>query len=177
MGRDKATLEVEGVPLWQRQRDLLAAAGARELLLSARYEQEWVRGATGFSALVQDDLPNAGAMAGITAGLERTACSHVLVLAVDLPRMDAAWLRMLLAVCDPNTGAVGRRDGFFEPLAAIYPRAVLDLFWVAVASGHYALQPVLAQAVEAGLLRVHDVTPAEAPWFENWNEPQRPSVS
>lgn len=174
MGRDKATLEIDGVPMWQRQRDLLASAGASELFLSARPEQEWVRGALGFSALLRDNLPNAGPIAGITAGLERTSCSHVFVLAIDLPRMDPAWPATLLALSGPDVGAVGRRAGFFEPLAAIYPRALLDLFWEAVAAGRYALQPVLAKAAHAGLLRVHDITPAEAPWFENWNEPQLP---
>jgi len=48
MGRDKALLEVDGRPLWQRQREVLQGLGAAELFLSVRPEQEWARHA-GFS--------------------------------------------------------------------------------------------------------------------------------
>ena len=150
MGRDKATLELDGTPMWRRQRDLLAAAGATEIFLSVRPDQAWTRHATGFTALLRDDLPNAGPIAGLTAALERTSCPHVLVLAIDLPRLDPAWLRTLRALSAPDVGAVGRREGFFEPLAAIYSRAALHLFWEAAAAGRYALQPLLAQAEHNG---------------------------
>src|SRR5438874_930496 len=102
MGRDKALLEVDGVPLWQRQRDLLASLGAAEIFLSVRPEQEWSHRAPGFAALLYDDLPNAGPMSGITAALERTTHSHVAVLAIDLPRMDADWFRDLLKNISPS---------------------------------------------------------------------------
>ena len=49
MGRDKALLACDGAPLWRRQRDLLAQAGAAEILLSARPEQTWAAGAAGFA--------------------------------------------------------------------------------------------------------------------------------
>lgn len=173
MGRDKALLEIDGAPLWRRQRDLLARAGAAEIFLSVRPEQEWAHGATGFAARVHDDLPHAGPIAGITAALERSAHAHLLVLAIDLPRMTEAWLRELGAIAERGVGAVGRRGEFFEPLAAIYPRAMMPLFWEAVAGARYALQPVLARGVTEGLLRVREISAAEAAWFENWNEPAR----
>lgn len=172
MGRDKALLEIDGAPLWRRQRDLLAQAGATEIFLSVRPEQAWAQGAEGFAAQVHDDLPHAGPIAGITAALERATHSHLVVLAIDLPRMTAAWLQTLLALREPGVGAAGRRDGFFEPLAAVYPREMLGFFWEAVAGARYALQPVLARAEAAGALRVAEIGAAEASWFENWNEPR-----
>jgi molybdenum cofactor guanylyltransferase len=107
MGRDKALLVVDGVPLWARQHGVLAQAGAKEIFLSARPEQEWVRGATKFSGLVVDAITNGGPLVGITAGLERSTHRWLAVLAVDLPRMSAAWFKALLADCKPGVGVVG----------------------------------------------------------------------
>src|SRR4051794_13850542 len=85
MGRDKALLEVDGVPMWQRQRDLLAGVGAAEIFLSARPEQTWVRDAMaagGFAAVLHDAMPSAGPLCGITAAIERASHAHVVVLAI-----------------------------------------------------------------------------------------------
>jgi molybdenum cofactor guanylyltransferase len=172
MGRDKALLAVDGRPLWERQRDVLAALGPAEVFLSVRPEQEWALRAVGFAARLHDDLPNAGPMAGISAALERTTHGHVVVLAIDLPKMNAAWLQALLAQAAPGVGGVGRRDGFFEPLAAVYPREMMSLCWEALAGARYALQPVLARGVEEGLLRVREISAGDAPLFTNWNEPK-----
>ena len=170
MGSDKALLEVEGVPLWQRQREVLAAAGAIELFLSARPEQPWAREAPGFTAVVHDALSQGGPIVGLTAGLERCTQPWLAVLAIDLPRMTPDWFRVLLKTCELGVGAVGRRGDFFEPLAAIYPREILPLAWDAVVKGRFSLQVLLAAAVTAGLMRVHEISPEEVELFENWNE-------
>jgi molybdopterin-guanine dinucleotide biosynthesis protein A len=170
MGREKALLDVGGAPLWQRQRDLLVGLGAAEVYVSVRPEQAWAREGK-FGALLFDDLPNAGPISGITAALERTTRGHVVVLAVDLPQMSVDWLRTLVIEASPGVGVVGRREEFFEPLAAIYPREMMPLFWEAVAGAQYALQPVIARAAKEGLLRVREIGAAETAWFENWNEP------
>ncbi len=177
MGRDKALLEIGGLPLWHRQRDVLARAGAAEIFLSARpvAEQPWVAEALargGFAAVLHDALPSAGPLCGVTAAIERAAPAHVAVLAVDLPRMTADWFLSLAAECTPASGAVGRnREGFFEPLAAIYPAEIKWLAWEALARGDNSLQHLLAAAVAQGLMRVHEITASEAAWFENWNAP------
>jgi molybdopterin-guanine dinucleotide biosynthesis protein A len=174
MGRDKALLAApEGGTMWERQRDVLNAAGAVEVFLSARPEQTWVRGATGFAAILHDALPGCGPLVGITAALERnTRTRHVAVLGIDLPGLPAAWFRRLHQVCEDEVGAVGVRDGRFEPLAAIYARPVMFTAWEALARGDYALQPLLGRAVSEGRMRVVEIGPAEAAWFENWNEPR-----
>jgi molybdopterin-guanine dinucleotide biosynthesis protein A len=170
MGREKALLEVDGVPQWQRQRDVLAAAGAAEIFLSARPEQEWAGAARGFTAVVHDALTAGGPLVGITAGLERATHPWLAVLAIDLPAMTPAWFSTLLCEVAPGVGVVGRRGGFFEPLAAIYPGEVRWLAWEALARGEFSLQRLLAAAVAQGLMRVHEIAAAEAALFENWNE-------
>lgn len=171
MGRDKALLESGGVPWWQRQRDVLAAAGASEILLSARPDQTWTRNAKGFAGIVHDALPGCGPIVGITAGLERAERPWLAVLGIDLPAMPAAWFVELRAAFAPGVGVVGKRGEFFEPLAAIYPRELKWLAWKALARAEYSLQRLLATAVAQGLLRVREIGEREAAWFANWNEP------
>lgn len=173
MGRDKALLEIDGRPAWQRQREVLAAAGAGEIFLSARADQAWTReaGACGFSAVLHDAIAFGGPMVGLTAALERASGTHVAVLAIDLPLMTPGWFATLWAQCAAGVGAVGQRDGFFEPLAAIYPRELIPLAWEALVRGEYALQPLLRQAVEKGMMRGREISAEDRRRFENRNEP------
>jgi molybdopterin-guanine dinucleotide biosynthesis protein A len=171
MGAEKALLVSGGMPLWSRQRDLLAGAGAVEIFLSARPEQAWTESAKGFTAVLHDAFPECGPLAGICAGLERMTGSHLAVVAVDLPQLPTAWLTRLSREAAEGAGAVGMRDGFFEPLAAIYPR---ELKWLAMehlAAGDYSLQSLLRAAIEQGLMRTLPITADETSWFENWNVP------
>ena len=175
MGRDKALLEIDGVPLWRRQREVLAKAGAAEIFLSARPEQGWVRDALatgGFTAVLHDAMPSAGPLCGVTAAIERASHGHIAVLAIDLPKMSEAWFVEMLGTCAPGAGVVGRNGAWFEPLAAIYPREILPLAWSALSGGKYALQPIIADALAQRLMSVREIGSAQAAWFENWNEPQ-----
>jgi molybdopterin-guanine dinucleotide biosynthesis protein A len=171
MGRDKALLEVDGVTLWQRQRDVLATAGATEIFLSARPDQTWTRHVSGFSAVLHDALPECGPLVGITAGIERASQPMLAVLAIDLPAMDVAWFRTLVDQASSGIGVVGRRGDFFEPLAAIYPREFMWSAWEALAKGEYALQPLIARAVNDGLLHERVIETGDEARFVNWNRP------
>ncbi len=171
MGREKALLEAGGVPLWRRQRDVLRAAGAAEVLLSVRAEQAWRREAEGFDGQLLDAVEVGGPLIGVTAGLERAGERHLAVLAVDLPQLPAEWFRRLWAECAPGVGAVGRRDGFFEPLAAIYPKELMLDACEALVRAEFSLQNFVAAGVAAGRIRVREIAAGEAGWFENWNEP------
>jgi molybdopterin-guanine dinucleotide biosynthesis protein A len=174
MGREKALLPLGGRPLWRRQRDLLRAAGAGELLLSARPVQRWALRAAGFTAIVHDPEPDRGPLAGIVAALAAATHERVAVLAIDLPRLPARWIAELAAASTENCGVVGRRGESFEPLAAVYPRKLLPLARAALARGDLALQPLLQTAVDAGLLHVRRIAARETPWFTNWNTPALP---
>jgi molybdopterin-guanine dinucleotide biosynthesis protein A len=171
MRRDKALLELGGRPLWQRQREVLARAGARQIFLSARLDQAWADTGEGFSGIVRDASPDSGPLGGIVAALERCTQSHLAVLAVDLPQMEPVWFAALLGECAPGRGAVGRSGKWFEPLAAVYPRELLPLARAALERRELSLQKLLAAAIEQKLLGVREISAAEAPLFTNWNEP------
>jgi molybdopterin-guanine dinucleotide biosynthesis protein A len=175
MGREKALLEVDGAPLWRRQRDVLRAAGVAEIFLSVREEQLWRREAVGFAGQLLDAVAEGGPIIGLTAGLERASHGHLAVLAVDLPRMSAAWFARLRGECADGVGCVGRHRGdgqFFEPLAAIYPKALMMSGWEALVRAEFSLQRFVTAAVAEGRLRVIEIGPEDMALFENWNEPK-----
>jgi molybdopterin-guanine dinucleotide biosynthesis protein A len=169
MGRDKAFLEIGGTPLWRRQRDVLVRAGATEILVSARADQTWADG----EKVVRDPVLDCGPLGGIVAALTCATRPHLAVLAVDLPQMDSAWFTALLTMCEPGVGAVGRHggDGFFEPLAAIFPSEISTLAADALARGDFSLQRLVAVATSRALLRVRLIDGAESARWTNWNSP------
>jgi len=175
MGTEKALLDADGRAWWERQCDVLREAGAGEVFLSARSDQRWAEDPaviSRFDAVVRDAVPDCGPLGGIAAALVQATYPQVAVLAIDLPGMQATWFRALLEKTQSGVGVVGRRDHCFEPLAALYPRELSGLAHEALAAGEYSLQRLLREAVAGGFMRVTDIPPEQALWFENWNEPR-----
>lgn len=123
MGRDKAWLEIGGQTLLTRQIELARAAGANNVFISGRADADYSSFA---GRVLQDRFPNAGPLAGIECALDATTASLLLVLAVDMSEMNAAFLKKLYATCTENSGTIPRIDGRIEPLAAFYPKSALD---------------------------------------------------
>ncbi|MCF7688314.1 MAG: NTP transferase domain-containing protein, partial [Cephaloticoccus sp.] len=140
--------------------------GVAKIQLSVRPEQNWVPAGI---PVVHDAQVDAGPLAGLAAAMAAMTSTHLLVLAVDLPHMEGAWFSGLMKLCSPGVGAVGRHEGYFEPLAAIYPRELLVAAEATLAGGDRSLQRFIVGAGDA--MRHHEITSAEAPWFANWNEP------
>jgi molybdopterin-guanine dinucleotide biosynthesis protein A len=169
MGRDKALLPVDGHAfLWQRQLELLEELRPQRIFWSG-----FPRAGLGATiTVVADRVPDAGPLAGITACLEALETESLVVLAVDLPHMTVPFLRRLLLICSESRGAVPRRNGRFEPLAAAYPKAILPLARRHLAEGRLALQELASAGIAGGWLRALDVAPEEAGLFHNLNRPE-----
>jgi molybdopterin-guanine dinucleotide biosynthesis protein A len=98
--------------------------------------------------------------------------SHLLVvLAIDLPQMTSAFLLGLLSRCSSHCGIVARRGDFFEPLAAIYPRALGSLASTHLAQGRYTMQDFVREAIRQGMLEAFTLDEKDAPLFQNLNTP------
>jgi molybdopterin-guanine dinucleotide biosynthesis protein A len=137
MGRDKALMPMPGSGdlLWQRQLRVLEALQPREIFWSGPPRPglpETVR-------LVPDMVRSAGPLAGVTACLIEARTDLLVVLAIDLPQMDADYLAALVGRCTPVRGAVPDRAGNFEPLAAVYPALLQDLAADRLRQGRYAM--------------------------------------
>jgi molybdopterin-guanine dinucleotide biosynthesis protein A len=125
MGTDKAALEYHGKPQTRRCLELLAPF-CDQAFVSCRAEQT---GEGAFAGLPQihDSFLGFGPLGGILSALRAHPGAAFLVVACDLPFLDADALRSLKAGRDSlkvATAFAGPQNGLPEPLCAIYePRA------------------------------------------------------
>jgi len=173
MGTDKALLCLaDGECFWQRQWRTLGAAGIERRWLSVRADQRWVPADV---PVVCDAVSDAGPLAGMLAASAVGDGTHLVVLAVDLPEVPAAWVRMLMARASPERAVVGRwPDGTYEPLAALYPRDWLEAWRAAFGGAVHppGLQALLRERAGTGGLDVISLSPDQERWFHNANTPQ-----
>jgi molybdopterin-guanine dinucleotide biosynthesis protein A len=125
MGRDKATLAYHGRTQLEVGLGLLRELGIPGWI-SVRPDQV-ADPARAHHPQIVDGTDGAGPIAGILAALRTEPGAAWLVLACDLPFLDATTLRTLVAARDPQRVATAFRsghDGLPEPLCALWePRA------------------------------------------------------
>jgi molybdenum cofactor guanylyltransferase len=147
MQRDKAGLEYAGQPQLARALSLLEPLVAGTFI-SVRDDQRQDPQRSAYRGIV-DELPDAGPIGGIHAALRAHPQAAWLVLACDLPFLDAATLQQLIAARDPRRLATAFRsshDGKPEPLCAIYEPGSLSAIDRWIAAGQQCPRGFLAQA-------------------------------
>jgi molybdopterin-guanine dinucleotide biosynthesis protein A len=169
MGRDKALLPAPGSPLllWQRQLRLLEELEPDEILWSGPARN----GIPGHVRVIADAVADAGPLAGIAACLEAARHDRLVVLAIDLPQMSAAYLQRLVAQSSSERGAVVRHGAYFEPLAAVYPKKIAPLALEHLQQGRRALQDLIHEALGRGWFEAVTLDDADVALFRNVNTP------
>ncbi len=168
MGRDKAFLAIGGQTLLARQIETVRAAGATEILISGRADADY--SAFGCRVL-KDNFRDAGPLAGIEAALAVTIHPLLLVVAVDLPAMNAMFLRGLPMAAAAGKGGVPRVNGCVEPLAALYPQTAAAIAATMLREGRLAARDFASACVAAELAEFNDFPDAFARLFRNLNSP------
>jgi molybdenum cofactor guanylyltransferase len=174
MGRDKARLEWNGVPLWLRQMQMLDSLGASRCLIACRQEQGLQEESflSAWQWLYDPPGDQLGPLGAIKRALDEAAMP-LLVLAVDMPFMTAAFLQQQLL--SPRMGA--ERGCFFrteygiEPLAGCYVPAMLPVLERRLARGELGLQKLIEECVGLGLAECWDLGNEERGLFANANTP------
>jgi len=132
MGSDKALLRRDGRSQLQRAVSLLEDHVA-EVFVSARADQADDPERAQFAQIV-DRYENMGPVAGILSAMDNKADVSWLVMACDLPNVDAQTIEYLLenlSVAHPVTAYMSSYDQLPEPLCAIYrpaARQIIDNF-------------------------------------------------
>ena len=136
MGRDKAQLGYGGVGQVDRALALLGEV-CGEVFVSCRAEQAEAPGRQ-WRPQIHDILVDQGPVGGILSALQARPDAAWLVLACDLPYLNAATLRALVAGRQPFRFATAFRghQALPEPLCTIYEPKCRPRFWQFMALGH-----------------------------------------
>ncbi len=131
MGRDKAMLPLNGVPLIERVLRQVSGLGD-ELLITTndmdRYSYLGVR-------LVADPQPGAGALHGLLTALKAARHEQVLIVGCDMPFLSHPLLLHLVKQAQLASAVVPIRGGEYEPLLAIYSKACIPAVEQSIAAG------------------------------------------
>jgi molybdopterin-guanine dinucleotide biosynthesis protein A len=162
MGRDKATLPVDGRAMGERVADALRSAGLSPVFCVGG------SGLPGLELVADPGLAGRGPMSGILGALGRAAASGasiVVVLACDLPGASAVGIGAVLAAlhaAPDSLVAVPVLDGRIEPLHAAWRVEALDI----IAPDEPAVHRVIASLPH---VEVGGLDPA---WLRNVNRPE-----
>ena len=150
-GRPKALLPVGGLRIIDR---LLAALEpvAGEVLLIARDEQPYR--SLGLP-IHHDLLPGRGPLGGIYTALAASTAPRTLVVAADMPFLNASFLDRLLDAGRDVDVAIPRTADGYQPLCASYAAGCAAVIRRRLDEGRLAVHGVLADA------RVREIGPAE----------------
>jgi molybdopterin-guanine dinucleotide biosynthesis protein A len=145
MGTDKATLRVEGVAMARRVADAALAAGAHPVVAVGGDVDGLA--AAGLD-VVPDRWPGEGPLGGLLSAAGHLAGRHLLVLACDLPMLDAATVQLVLDAPAADVAlAVGDRP---EPLCSRWSPNALAAADAAFAAGARSMHEALSAVVAAG---------------------------
>lgn len=172
MKQDKALLHWHGQDLWQAQLHKLQSIGADRVLLSCRSDQPLFVSPSEEVEVVHDpEGADDGPLGAITRCLEQVQMP-LLVLAVDMPWMTAAFLRDQLHQHEsPDKGWFFRGPHGDESLAGLYVPSMLSMMQDALSKKDLKLQHVIEAAVHADLAITHALGDEQMPFFRNANTP------
>jgi len=171
MGADKATLQLVGEPLWARQIKILRELEPVALWVSARTPPVWCPLEI---EVITDEPPSRGPLSGLCAALKKMRTTHLLALAVDLPRMEAGHLKNLWSRARKNCGVLPVNGDYVEPLCAIYPDGefVVEAARRALAGNNFSLQHFTQVLIEAKLMEVVHLSETDRGSYLNVNTPE-----
>jgi molybdopterin-guanine dinucleotide biosynthesis protein A len=169
MGRDKALLEIDGEALLVRILKLarLIAPEVR-IIGDAKRFAPW-------GDVVEDIYPEHGPLGGIHAALAGTETDLNLVLPVDMPLLDRAFLGFLVAKAESSSAivTVPRSGGRLHPLCATYRKAFVEVAKRALEAGHNKIDALFSDVetliIEEDELGQNGFLPS---LFRNVNTPQ-----
>ena len=121
MGRDKAFLQVEGTPIFERVLRVFRQSLEPILLIGDRQERF-----SGYGLPVLPDIYPGSALGGVYTGLYHASTEYVFVASCDLPFPNLGILRYLCSLRHGFDAVVLSTDKGYEPLFALYSKNCLE---------------------------------------------------
>lgn len=86
--------------------------------------------------MIPDIFPGMGSLAGIHAGLSNSETPYIFAVACDMPHLNEALIRQLIAKIDGQDVIIPESDGGLEPLHAVYGKGALPVIEEALSRGN-----------------------------------------
>jgi molybdopterin-guanine dinucleotide biosynthesis protein A len=133
MGEDKARLKLQGHTLLE-----IAIGKAREVVDTVGIVGP--RASFGPDA-IEDIYPDCGPLGGIHSAVTHSSCDFNLILAVDVPFVEAPFLCFLLqqAQASHAVATLARTSDGFQPLCAVYQKSFAQLAEKALKKQRYKI--------------------------------------
>lgn len=170
MGRNKALLEVDGVPIITRTYRTLASLFHEVIIVTnSPHDYDFLP-----CRKVPDIFPGYGSIAGLHSALCHSNTPYSFITACDLPFLDPVIIRQL---CDHRDGGhdivVPVSEGGQEPLHALYSSACKEVFEQAIQQGERKIIDIMKRMniMQVSYRKSEDSTGERSP-FLNVNTPE-----
>lgn len=163
-GLDKSTLDVDGLPILERQLAVLRQLSDDLLIVTrsgAPRDGDDSRFARPGLRIVSDEISDAGPLGGIHAALVHAKAPVTLVVACDMPFLSLAFLRHLAARVKGMDVAVPRTTDGYHPLCAAYAQTARPFVERQLARGVLQVSALFSMD-----LRVAELGPDELAGFD-----------
>jgi molybdopterin-guanine dinucleotide biosynthesis protein A len=162
-GLDKSSLDVDGLPILERQLAVLRQL-SDDLMIVTRADSPY-DGESPFARpglrIVSDVISDAGPLGGIHAALVHAQSPVTLVVACDMPFLSIEFLRHLAARVEGVDVAVPRTTDGYHPLCAAYAQTARPFVERQLARGILKVSALFSMD-----LRVAELGPAELAGFD-----------
>lgn len=139
MGRDKAFLPLDGMPLFERVLAVFRQLFATVVLVGGDEERFGSYGLTTYP-----DIYPGSALGGLYTGLSHAGTEHIFVGSCDMPFPSASLVRYLCTLREEHDCVVPETEKGFEPLFAVYAKSAL---------------PAMLELLQSGNFRIYDLYP------------------
>ncbi|ADY56953.1 Molybdopterin-guanine dinucleotide biosynthesis protein A [Syntrophobotulus glycolicus DSM 8271] len=167
MGRDKAFLEIRGIPVLKKSLKVLSGVFA-EVLISARDGEMYEE--FGFK-VVKDLFPGKGPLSGIYSGLQASNYNYVFAAACDMPFLSPEAIIKLAGETEDYDLVMPYASGRLHPLHAFYHQRLQGTAFKHLREGRLSLS-ALAGESNTKIFRFEEyagsLTNVNTP--EEWNE-------
>lgn len=121
MGRNKSFVKIDGKPMIEHVRDTVAPLAKETILITNTPDAYAFLNLPMFADAYQDHGP----LAGIFTAVSQATTPHILIVATDMPWLNADLLHYLIQRRKEADVIVPRWHKFPEPLHAVYSKAIL----------------------------------------------------
>jgi molybdenum cofactor guanylyltransferase len=154
MGRDKASLEIDGIPLMRRIYDAVAAcrdltgrqlADTAQIYVVTPWPQRYESMLPATCQFLPDRLPDSGPLVAFSQSLPAIDADWTLLLACDLPNLSTAivqvWIDRLPSIPAVSIANLAKHpDKGLEPLCGFYRQICGDSLRAYIADGGRSFQ-------------------------------------